>query len=483
MYTVLIAEDELLVRIGVFNCVPWSKLDMHIVDEVADGMAAWNAYQQYKPDIIITDIRMPEMDGLELLRRIREVDSMCAIIVVTNVENEETMEELRKLNPVSILLKAVMTRENIVDAVIRARDSIGHSPRNTTVEMDHRDLWNAFLLDKAFDYGVLCQRFAERGSSPEQVKGMVLVHLFLEESDARRLKYSMVDIVEHRLQETTSFSSVETAGGALLLLKKDVKRTELEYALKELAWYIDTHFAVKVCFVVQTACKTQHHLPDYAAQALKLTKEPAYFDEPVFLLDGTGRADFHKLRRAACLLKRFEALSHQSKYSAAACGVRLEKLLELLGTGWDAVSKEGAALMNAFGKIAGWEGIHALLNQLTEAAEASVSQMRAHTRPEILSAIEYIEDHLNDDLSIQSVSRIVNYHYAYFSNLFKKEMGMNYSDFVANARINHAKSMLSTSDCTLQEIADECGFKNVAYFCSKFKHVTGMTPGQWREKT
>ena len=187
MYTVLIAEDELLVRIGVFNCVPWSKLDMHIVDEVADGMAAWNAYQQYKPDIIITDIRMPEMDGLELLRRIREVDSMCAIIVVTNVENEETMEELRKLNPVSILLKAVMTRENIVDAVIRARDSIDHPPRNTTVEMDHRDLWNAFLLDKAFDYGVLCQRFAERGSSPEQVKGMVLVHLFLEESDARRL--------------------------------------------------------------------------------------------------------------------------------------------------------------------------------------------------------------------------------------------------------------------------------------------------------
>ncbi len=483
MYTVLIAEDELLVRIGMFNCVPWAKLGMRIVDEVADGQAAWQAFQQYRPDIIITDIRMPEIDGLELMRRIRSVDTNCALIVVTNVENDETMEEIRKLGSVNILLKAVMTREDIVDAVIRARDSLNRPPRSTALAVDNGDLWRAFLLDKSLNYEQLCQKFTERAEAPKQIKGMVLVHLFLDEGEARRMKYAMVDIVEHRLQETNSFESIETPGGALLLLNAQCKRAELEYALKELAWYIGTHFAVKVSFVLQAECDHQHKLPEYAANAMRIAREQPYFDEPVLVLNASGKADFAKLQRNAAFLRKYEGLCHQSKYRTAAYGARLEKLAALLPAGWDAVHAEGKALLSAFGASTECSGLHSLITHLTEASDTAVSKIKANTKPEVLTAMTYIEEHLEDDLSIQSVSRIVNYHYAYFSNLFKKETGMNYSDFVANARINRAKSMLTGSECTLQEIADRCGFKNVPYFCSKFKHVTGMTPGQWREKS
>ena len=483
MYTVLIAEDELLVRIGMVNCVPWAKLGMHIVDEVADGQAAWNAFQQYRPDIIITDIRMPEIDGLELLRRIRGVDQKCAIIVVTNVENAEMIDEARRLGVISIMLKAVMTQEDIVEAVIRARDSLPYPPPDKTVEVNHRDLWHEFLLDKSMNYDQLCQRFADRGSEPEQIRGMVLVHLFPDESQARRMKYSMVDIVEHRLQETCSFYSIETMTGAFLLLKTDVKRTELEHTLRELAWYIGTHFDVRMGFVFQPECEHQNRLPEYAAQAAKIIREPAFFDEPVLLLSRRGAPDFPELRRDTQNLLRYEVLSCEEKYNAAVLGQRIEKLFALMDSGWPAVHKEGQALLSDFGCGGECAGLHELIGCLAEAVKAALTRIRETTRPEILNAIEYIEDHLEDDLSIQSVSRIVNYHHVYFSNMFKKETGMNYSDFVANVRISRAKRMLSGSSRTLQEIADDCGFKNLSYFCSKFKHVTGMTPGQWREKT
>jgi len=103
-------------------------------------------------------------------------------------------------------------------------------------------------------------------------------------------------------------------------------------------------------------------------------------------------------------------------------------------------------------------------------------------RPEIRAAIEYIEAHISDELSIRHVSEVAGYHPAYFSNLFKRELGMSYSDFLAGLRIQRAKEMLTGSASSLQQIAEECGFSDLSYFSAKFKRMVGMTPSQWRAK-
>ena len=71
MYSVLIAEDEMLVRLGLRNSIDWAKFDMLVVADVADGKAALNIYEEKKPDLIITDLKMPIMDGMELISEIR----------------------------------------------------------------------------------------------------------------------------------------------------------------------------------------------------------------------------------------------------------------------------------------------------------------------------------------------------------------------------------------------------------------------------
>ena len=74
MLTALIAEDELLVRLGISSSVPWAELDVAVIGEVEDGLEAWTLYQKYNPDIVIVDLLMPGMSGMELLQRIRAVD-------------------------------------------------------------------------------------------------------------------------------------------------------------------------------------------------------------------------------------------------------------------------------------------------------------------------------------------------------------------------------------------------------------------------
>ena len=121
MITALIAEDELLVRIGISSCVSWAEMDIHLIGETGNGLEAWKLYQEYKPDIVITDIRMPGLSGVELIKKIRAVNQDCALIIVTNVDDDETLKEIQQYGVSSILLKAEMNKSDISAAVIRIR--------------------------------------------------------------------------------------------------------------------------------------------------------------------------------------------------------------------------------------------------------------------------------------------------------------------------------------------------------------------------
>ena len=146
MYTVLIAEDELLVRIGIASSVPWAEMNLRLIGEAEDGESAWNLYEKFRPDIVITDIRMPGMDGMELLRRIRGEDRECAVIIITNVEHDETLREAQMLGITDVLLKASMKQEYIRLALEKACQSLPKANAGEEVR-DEGALWRAALLE------------------------------------------------------------------------------------------------------------------------------------------------------------------------------------------------------------------------------------------------------------------------------------------------------------------------------------------------
>ena len=97
-----------------------------------------------------------------------------------------------------------------------------------------------------------------------------------------------------------------------------------------------------------------------------------------------------------------------------------------------------------------------------------------------MDSLEYIEAHIAEKISIRQVSETVGYHPNYFSNLFKREIGMSFSDFLNVLRIQRAKELLKSGNLSLQEIASRCGFADLSYFSAKFKSTTGMSPSKWR---
>ena len=164
MYKVLLAEDEVLIRAGIQASVPWSQMNMQVVACCSDGAAAWNVCLQEMPDIIITDIRMPLMDGLALIRKIREHDLRCRIIIITCVEDFFLVKDILDKDITAYLLKATMTTEDILNTLAKAQDHLDNFDRVGSpfhpYRRSFRDLLRSYVLDRA----ITCSEFSQRAS-------------------------------------------------------------------------------------------------------------------------------------------------------------------------------------------------------------------------------------------------------------------------------------------------------------------------------
>lgn len=122
MYRVLFAEDELLIRLGLQNSIPWNKYDMDLTAQADNGVRAFELFQEIHPDVVITDIRMEGMDGFELIQRIRELDKECAIIVLSCLDDFETLRKMIPYKIIAYILKASMTMEEIFQVLQKTKE-------------------------------------------------------------------------------------------------------------------------------------------------------------------------------------------------------------------------------------------------------------------------------------------------------------------------------------------------------------------------
>jgi YesN/AraC family two-component response regulator len=124
---------------------------------------------------------------------------------------------------------------------------------------------------------------------------------------------------------------------------------------------------------------------------------------------------------------------------------------------------------------------YVLLETLDQFTNLAFSYTTNNNLSVIKKSIAYINDHYNQDLSLDMVAEHVGLNPAYFSTLFKKETGVNFSTYLLNHKIDNAKLLLTNSNLSLINIAIEVGFDNQSYFSNVFKKATGMTPKQYRQ--
>ena len=469
MLTAMIAEDELLVKIGISSCVPWAELNVAVVGEASDGTEAWELYQRFHPDIVILDLLMPGLNGIEVLQRIRAVDRHCAVIVVTNVDEEGILEEIELLGVTQILPKLSMKRDDISAAVIRACEAHATKTGGPSAQaMDEKKAFEELLFGGG------------GGNTPFDVRGMTGIRLFPEDYLTPALKRSLSTLVLQRLGDTDSYVLLSRDGG-LLLLWKDMSEGHISTGkVMDFAHYVQDTLHINLGVVTAFGTMDNAQLSAMARRFATLLHEPRLFDWPVLLLDANGayrneHLDELRIALAICLPMCTE------NDELGMLKLRLDRYPGALDEGFDRVLDNAADLLTALELSTSQSGLWEMTRNICVRMEDKVNRVLSRIRPEIRKAMTYIQTHLSENLSREQFSSLTNYGSTYFSRLFKAEVGMSYTDYVLQARLLSARDLLRSTDMPISEIARACGFHDVSYFIGRFREFQGMTPREWRE--
>ncbi|MFP3091214.1 response regulator transcription factor [Treponema sp. TIM-1] len=499
MYKVFLVEDEIVVREGIRNSIPWDKAPYTLAGEAPDGEMALSIIMDLKPDILITDIKMPFMDGLTLCRIVKKTLPWIKIIILSGHDEFEYARKAISIGVEEYLLKPVSSQDMIaaLDKIAARIDeekekllSIEHLKKQVQSHADIlRERW---LLD--FVHGRI-----PPGETIEQARELGLDLI------ARSYIAAVVGIV----------LPPDSAGKSppLLSVKAIIKSITEKYSNvllfpadeKKYVMLIRENPPLPSGAEAAGAKKTEESMEEslysIALGLARIADERSLAGEGNF--DPTGLLNIEtdplvaRLKYASgkdvdSIIKGYADLLGEKSgenqmleyYIFGDIIVGASKIIEELGGDIKQIipfslqQNEIREIINSREMF--YEKIRALCYAVIEFRE---SRTEGRYQSVILKTKDYIERNYGDqDISLHTVASHVGISPNHLSTVFSQETGENFIEYLTKVRIERAKHLLSTTGMKNADIAFETGFSDPHYFSFIFKKHTGLSPREWKKK-
>lgn len=525
MYTVFLADDEQLIREGLEETIPWSSLGMKVIGTAEDGRQALKAVRNLKPDIVLTDIRMPYVDGLELISKIREVHPACRVVILTGHGEFSYAQAAIQLGVSDFLLKPID-----VPGLCRI---LGKLARELDGERNQRDEVEAMRmkLQKADEFRLQRQlRRYMMGRTPRQqfleqiperlfrAKAMVLVLLQIDNFDNLTASmdgesiFSMTQKLEQAIEkasENLGMTFVEESSGRYLLLFTGAWKENLVFEVRsyirrlrlvepDLRFTTATSPAYECIENCQEAYEFVCRGCEYAFQLgsnqdIQPEEVKSGVNDPFPDIPNVGRvirsiATFNKKTIRAdfeTLAKDIRQTGHNSYlYTHMLVSVVYGEIVKLLVDINCPIETILSDPLEDYRKILTRTSLDDMLQELYlfVAKICDFLEKNINANQSVAErAKTYIEGHFADSgLTLEQVAREMGITPNYFSALFKQNTGDSFINYLTNVRISHAKELLKGGAYKTYEIAMHCGYENSTYFSTIFKRRTGVSPSEYR---
>ena len=531
MYRVILVDDEPLILAGIASLIVWEDYDCTIVGKATNGPSAYDMILELQPDIVITDIRMPVLNGLELIEKCKAAGCIFAFLMLTNLEEFDLARRALALGATDYLVKLNLSPEELLRALERAKEKCDlmvshheHQLYNNMVQYTPQDMIRAY-------FGKALIAHDESATLPEELARtyersfVTLISLrqdnisFLpgeEVMDLKQINSQIGDIIQGicgRFFKT--FTLLTDTPNVFLLVAVLHDGQDLEATMNQFGGKVNsalkTYFELTAVLGISDTGGGILELPSAVEQA-RTALEYYYYDSatPVVFYQGQH---YHKSSA-----KTFNINFLKKDLSSAIQQNDSGKLAEIFGQIIDLFTeckpgKEHAAsaCINIYTYLYSFfdnEGssyqdifpytinIAEYLNHFTSLADilewlgsfrdklCKLLEDRKENRSDKLveQAKRYIAEHYTEKLTLTEIADVLNISAGHLSITFKKFTGTTLSDYIADVKIEHAKALIDTHQYLMYEISDMLGFDNPYYFSKVFKKVTGMSPREHEKR-
>lgn len=471
MYKIILADDEKWSLYGLEQLVDWKTYDCVILDTAQDGISAFEKCKALKPDILISDIRMPGIDGLELVRKLKQEMPEITTILITGYSDLAYAQEALRLGVFDYLIKQITAQD--LDKVLKRFQAYMQQKKVLSTS----DLYFS-LFDDGNDKSIL-ECMQQLGIDVPNSMCHVITFIFPQNVNIVSAQTFHTDtdmnVVFHTgTNRLSSFYYSDTYLGHESLLRSLHLGAPTAIGISESAALKEGFYDLyrQSCIAATTAMFWKSS-SIYHFQKAKRTNSIIEFMES--LRQSIKHGDLHLIRNA--LEELFEAMRNMQVDEVEFLINQVIALLTSYRIGAFESSDYSESLRLDSADITAETLFTSIL-----ASTCSCEKNAEDSQNLIARVLEYIDVHFTEDIQSSELAKLFFVNPSYLSTLIKKKTGFNYIDIVINKRIEYAKILLKDTNYPLLDIIQKTGYQEYSYFNKLFKKVTGLTPTQYRSK-
>ena len=528
MYKIIIVDDEKWVRVGLSCILQELRGDIILAGEASDGEVALDLITEIKPDIVIADIKMPFMNGLELFSRAKELMPWIKFIMISGYSDFDYVIKAIDLGASAYILKPINEQnlneklQNAINEIEKERQMSDVSQKKRLLEMNYDYFMLERLVNEAIHSGTVNnQVFKFRLSDylPQNDERIILAMVNIELTDAKNagftdsdgdmLRYAINNIIKdlcprflldgqrvialRNLRSTNQFFILmHDKDPAALTANSEKLFPELHRVIKSV---LGVNLSISISAVYDSIsdemykqCKTAYNRRFVLGNNGIYTFKRYELKIPEHIIK-TFRTSLRSgdFQNAETIVKNLFQKDSIQKYSSG----NIKPLYLLIGNIIiSACSTAKVSMLQEMqDKLLSEDTLdmYDSSNHVAVFITSVIYAMMDNKSPgsvnitEIIGEIKsYVEINYAEDLSVKSLGKRFNLSPKYLSEVFKHETGMNLINYITNVRIEKACDLLRNTQTNIGEIARIAGYQDIQYFYRVFKKNVALTPSEYR---
>lgn len=522
MIRTVIVDDDFLVRSYLKQLGAWERAKYQIVADARDGEEALKAVEELGPEVVITDISMPLMDGIELIRRIRESNHSVYIIVLSCHDDFEYVKEAMKLGADEYVLKNSLNEDSLYELLSHTAQQIQDKKdkfqeddeAKRLMEMGRQSLKYHFfngLLAGSFTSKEKEKRRREAGISVTY-RNSAVINLFIPSWGALKYQYSELELERYgqrflqklvrgleRREETEGVECVYLGEGVFccfLDMSEMYRDSRMKQRVTSVATACfrcckDEEYAFGVG--VSNICFGEEGIRQAYQQAREMIKLGFYEDAEILYYEDSPSIGKVLPKEAQDLLEHAADYVECCRYENMEDGFK--KVSEVfrqqhtdprLVLHWLKALDERLKVERGQEEYAGIIKIEQLA-KVCEGYRSSLfleqrKQLSGNVGAAVRRVLDYLHVHYKEQIGLSDVAEMAGLNPAYLSFLFKQELGVGFASYLLDLRMECAKALLRGTNDKIKEVARQAGFNDYHYFSKAFKKINGCSPVEYRQK-